>query len=379
MSLPQRKIKVCCFCESWETGGIESFLTNVLLHMDLSGLEVDIVAARLGKSVFTQPLQEVGVRFFELSGSPRMIITNAILLKRIFRNRDYHILHLNAFHGFSLGYLWMGKWMGIPRRIAHSHNTGLRKSWNISIKQMVHKVSSFFLTRYATDLWACSAAAARFLFSTGELRKRGFQLIPNGIEVERFRFQPEERERTREKLGLTGKFVVGNIGRLCYQKNQEFLLEVFAKLHDKRPDSTLLLIGEGEERPKLEKQAERLGVREAVVFGGVSDRVEELYWVMDVFAFPSRFEGLGIAAVEAQAAGLPVLCSDFVPAEVGMTDLVCFLPLQVQLWADKLLCQNSLLRKDVSGLIKSRGYDRKQVAQTIQKAYLGERVRESAG
>ena len=150
-------------------------------------------------------------------------------------------------------------------------------------------------------------------------------------------------------------------------------------MHDKRPDSTLLLIGEGEERPKLEKQAERLGVREAVVFGGVSDRVEELYWVMDVFAFPSRFEGLGIAAVEAQAAGLPVLCSDFVPAEVGMTDLVCFLPLQVQLWADKLLCQNSLLRKDVSGLIKSRGYDRKQVAQTIQKAYLGERVRESAG
>ena len=181
-------MRVCCCCESWESGGIESFLTNVLLRMDRTGLEVDIVAAELRESVFTEQLREAGVRFYELSGSLNRIARNSRLLQGIFEERKYDVFHLHAYQALSFRYLRQAKRCGIPVRIAHSHNTALRKSRGRWLKLRVHQAARFFLTGSATHLWACSKQAAEFLFSSKTLREKGYRFIPNGIEVERFRF-----------------------------------------------------------------------------------------------------------------------------------------------------------------------------------------------
>ena len=120
--------RICCFCESWESGGIESFLASVYTHADLSELEIDIVTSKLLDSVFTARLEKLGIRFYQLSGSQRRLLTNHAMFRRLLRERHYDVLHINAFQSLSLYYAKLAMQAGVPIRIAHSHNTALRKS-----------------------------------------------------------------------------------------------------------------------------------------------------------------------------------------------------------------------------------------------------------
>ena len=238
MSRPDRKIKVCCFCESWESGGIESFLNNVITHLDPQKIQVDIVASCLKQSIFTGSLQRIGVRFFELSGDQRKFVQNHCLFWNLIQKERYDVVHLNVFHGLSLYYARLAKKAGIPIRIAHSHNTALRMSLTRPVKQLIHEFAKRSYSGDVTDIWACSEAAAEFLFHKKVLMKKGFLFIPNGIETERFRFDAEARVSLRRELGLEDRFVIGNVGRLCYQKNQEFLLDIFVEV--KKKDQTAI-------------------------------------------------------------------------------------------------------------------------------------------
>lgn len=361
MSRPDRKIKVCCFCESWESGGIESFLNNVITHLDPEKFQVDIVASCLKQSIFTGSLQRIGVRFFELSGDQRKLVQNHCLFWDLIQKERYDVVHLNVFHGLSLYYARLAKKAGVPIRIVHSHNTALRMSLTRPIKQLIHEFAKRSYSEDATDLWACSEAAAEFLFHKKVLKKKGFLFIPNGIETERFRFDAEARGSLRRELGLEDRFVIGNVGRLCYQKNQEFLLDIFAELKKQEPNSKLLFVGEGELEGVLKQKARQLGVEDSVIFYGISQRIEQLFWAMDVFVFPSRFEGFGIVAVEAQAAGLPVVASEFIPGEANVSEEIFYI---VSLkdcaakWADAvLMCrENKLSREKAANSVKEKGF-----------------------
>ena len=215
-----RKSRVCCYLERWESGGIESFLYNVIMRLDMSCLEIDIVAAEIKDSVFTADLQDKGVRFVELSGDQHKLCRNHKKFREILKERRYDVVHLNAFQGLTLYYMRLAEDVGVPIRIAHSHNTDLRNSPGRAIKLSIHKWAKNKWTSAATCLWACSKQAAEFLFAEDKLKERGFTFIPNGIDTERFRFDPAVREQVRAELGVEDKFVIGNVGRLCYQKNQ---------------------------------------------------------------------------------------------------------------------------------------------------------------
>ncbi len=359
---------MCCFCESWASGGIESFLCNVLTRLDREALEVDIVAAQLEGSVFTEKLTARGVRFYELSGSMRDVLENHRRFRTLLRERRYGVLHLNAFQGLSLAYLRIAREEGVPVRIAHSHNTALRRSLTRPAKLAVHRWARDRYTRDATALWACSGDAAAFLYSARELASRGFRFIPNGIDVARFRSGPGVRRTARQELGLDEKFVIGHVGRLCFQKNQSFLLDVLAELLERRPESVLLLAGEGEDRPMLERKARELGIADSVLFYGVSEHIEQLYWSMDVFVFPSLFEGFGIAVIEARAAGLPVICSEHVPREAcaaGCTTL----PLDAGVWAENIAKGPGRSSKGAETVAEA-GFDIRTVAGMIADSYL---------
>lgn len=365
---------MCCFCEKWESGGIESFLHNVIRQRDLSRLKIDIMAAQMCESVFTADLKEKGVHFYELSGSQRKLGQNHKMFKQLLKERQYDVVHLHIFQGLSLYYAYLAKKAGVPVRIVHSHNTALRQSRTRWLKLLVHNAAKCFLAKNATDYWACSRPAAEFMFPQSVLEKKKYEFIPNGIDIERFRFDNEVRKKVRKDLGIEGKLVIGNVGRLCYQKNQEYLLEVFAKLQSQKPNSVLLLVGEGELKADLRQKAEKLCIADKVIFYGVTDKVEQLLWAMDVFVFPSRFEGLGIAVVEAQATGLSVVCSDNVPDEAVVTDLVQKIKLSnsADVWAESILnCQATMDRQAFNEQVRQSGFAVEDVAGRIEKVYLG--------
>lgn len=367
--------KVCVYCQTWESGGIESFLNNVLQHMDLSGLQIDIVADVLKKSVFTEPLRRRGVRFFELSGSPRAVIQNYRRMAKLLREQDYDVLHLNVFQALPLAFLPLAKGNGILRRIAHSHNTMLRSSRTRPLKLGVHRLAKRLFAKDATDLWACSGAAAEFMFPSALLRKNGYRFIPNGIDLHRFRFDAAEREKVRKQLHLEQSFVIGNVGRFCVQKNQGFLLDVFAQVHAQDTSARLLLVGEGETLAELKESAEQRALSGVVIFYGTTPHVERLLWAMDVFVFPSIFEGLGIAAIEAQAAGLPVICSDSVPQEALASSLARQVPLTapVELWAQSVLALEKTPRTGGEAeQVRAAGFDAAAAASQIEAFYRGD-------
>lgn len=365
-----RKRKICCFCERWAEGGIESFLYN-LLQTDLTELEVDVVAARLEKNDWSSQLEARGVRLIPLSGSLGKLTVNHRRFRRLLRQRQYDVVHLNLYQGLSLYYARIARQEGIPVRIAHSHNAALRKSSTRGLKLLLHRMGRRCFTKDATALWACSEAAADFLFH-GAGQKISF--VPNGIDTHRFEFDPAVRQALRRKLGLTHCLVLGNVGRLCTQKNQAFLLEVFAQLVQLHPESRLLLVGDGEDRAKLEHRAGELGIGSRVIFYGHSQQVEQLLWAMDVFALPSLFEGLPLAAVEAQAAGLPVLCAQGLSKEVKITEDLHFLPLEAgaKPWADRVLdlASRSTHREQAAEAVRKAGFEAQAVARQIMQVYL---------
>lgn len=365
------KRRICCFCETWESGGIESFLYNILSHMELDGLEVDLVVVQRKDSVFTDRLEALGVQFRELSGNKHAIKRNHAMFRALLRERNYDVVHLNIFQGLQLSYLRLAKEAGVPVRIAHSHNADLRKSKTRTLKLLLHNRAKERYTGDATALWACSSLAADFLFSQTERRKKGFRFIPNGIELERFRFQGDIRDQVRRELGVENTLVIGNVGRLCYQKNQSFLLDVFAEVTKKRPDSRLLLVGEGEDEAMLRERADFLGMSDRVIFYGTTKAVERLFWAMDIFAFPSLFEGLGIVAIEAQTAGLPVVASEFIPTETDVSSGFHRVSLEVMKWEETLLNEEIERNKNAVSAVASAGFDIQTVADRIQTVYLG--------
>lgn len=361
--------RVCLLCETWESGGIESFLHNVLLHMDLTGLEVDIVAARMGESVFTPALKERGVGFYQLSGKLRSL-RNGYTFAELLEENRYDVVHLNIFQGLALHYGRLAEKHGVPVRIAHCHVAGLRNSPGVALKLRLHELGKRLWGGCATTRLACSQRAAEFLFPKG----KSYEWVPNGIDVPRFRFREQGRESMRQELGLgTDTLLLGTVGRLSEEKNQIFLLDVLREVKTEAPNAVLLLVGRGKQEERLRRRAEELGVTDSVIFYGESLRIPELLWAMDVFLFPSLAEGLGIAAVEAQAAGLPVVCSERIPREALVTGRVTQLELSAgaKAWAEAIKeTKDTAERMTAVDEVSAAGYDVEAVAARLREMWM---------
>lgn len=366
------KTRVCVFCESWESGGIESFLCNVFGNMDLSGFEIDIVTAQLKDSVFSDKIRALGIDIVELSGSQRALAANYRAFGRLLKERRYDVVHLNIFHALSFVYGAIAKRCGVPKRIAHSHNTDLRRSAGRWAKIAVHKTCSRLLCGVFTELWCCSAAAAEFMFPKSAVKKHGFKFVPNGIDVYRFAFDENRRAEYRNALKVGDGVLIVSVGRFCEQKNQTFLLDVAERLSDRGVDFALLLIGSGDAEAELKEKARRIGAADRVIFYGTTTDIPGILSAADVMAFPSLFEGLGIVAVEAQAAGLPTVCSENVPKEAFVTEHISAVSLSAgaDKWADALLDSARLGRAEsAASVVESRGYDIRTVADSIAASY----------
>ena len=364
--------KICIYCEKWASGGIESFLTSVIQWIDIEYFQIDLVSCHIENSIFTEMMKQRGVKFYQLSGNRNRILANRKIFLNLMKIKRYDILYINAFHGAELYYLSLGERVGIPKRIAHAHNSMLKNSKFRELKEIVHTVGKNMYARCGTNLWACSEVAGHFMFPQSVWNK--VNTVFNGINIKRFQFTKAKRVNTRNQLGLKKEIVLGNVGRLCQQKNQIFILKVFKDFLEKYPGSKLLLVGDGEDKDRLTKQVYEFGIQQNVLFIGMTNCVEDLLCAMDIFVFPSIFEGLGIAAVEAQATGLPVICSDQVPIEAGLLQNFRRLSLEagVDQWVQAIesSCSMPIVREECAAKVKKGGYDIQDVSNFIENTFL---------
>ncbi len=361
--------KVLCFLEKWESGGIEAFLTNAFESEDFRDTSIDIVVFKKGPSVFDERIKALGIKIIELSGKNRSL-KHAEKFEKLIRKNKYDCAHFNIFHGVSLELVQIAKDNKIKTRIVHSHGTGLRKSPLKFLKMGLHHLYKLRFSRAATRRIACSHEAGEFIFG-----KKSFEIIPNGINAPKYLFSREKREEMRRELYVDDEILVGHIGRLSSEKNQEFLIKAFAEFQKKEPNSKLILIGEGK-KERYSAIADKLGVRQSLIFYGASKQIPELLAAMDMFVFPSVNEGLGIAMIEAQASGLPILCSEAIPQIAKITDIVNTMSLEEGelAWAEKMcdILKNQTdleKRAEYAEKIKNSEFNIDNTARLIREAY----------
>lgn len=359
--------KILVFGMTENSGGVEAFLMNNFRFLDRSRMQWDFLCNSHEPIAYEDEILQAGSRTFHITARSASIPKYERELHQFFREHagEYDAIWVNVSSLANIDYLIQAKRYGIPRRIIHSHNS---RNMDSALRGKVHELNRRIIHRYATDFWACSELAAHW-FYRDELMDR-VVLVRNAIDLDRLAYSPEKRQQYREQYGLEDQFVIGNVGRLHHQKNQSFALKVFAEVLKKRPASRLVLIGQGEDEQKLKEETRNLGIEEQVLFAGLSRDVPGWLSAMDLFLFPSTFEGQPIAALEAEASGIPVLASQEGSPAAGLIDNFRLLSLEQspEIWAETILSMplERVGNAEISERFRASGYEIRHEAERLQ-------------
>lgn len=352
-----------------DQGGIETQLMRVYRSIDKSKVQFDFLLHRTTKGAYDDEIRAMGGKIYYAEPFNPFHHTKYLNSMKTFfeEHPEYKIMISHS--ELALCPLKEAEKAGVPVRICYSHNA--RFSFNL--KRCFVDYETLFLKKHCTDMFAVSEKAARYTFGDNAVDSGKVRLIKNGIIVEDFIFDEYIRARTRKELGLQDKFIVGHIGRFMQQKNHMFMLEVFKELHDRRVDAHLILIGDGRLEGDIKAKAKSLGITDNITLLGRRTDVNNLVRAMDVFLFPSLWEGFPNVAIEAQAAALPVYMSENVTAEADFSQYSHRLPLEkgATYWAETIY-QDSLHpieRVDMSAEMKKQGYDVRDTAKWYERYY----------
>lgn len=356
-------VRVLHIVTNMDRGGLETMLMNYYRHVDREKIQFDFLEHRRDRAAYDDEIESLGGRIFRLPRLNPLSSDYFHALNAFFAaHPEYRIVHshLDCMSAYPL---CAAKNAKVPVRIAHAHSTSQDRNWKLVFKLISKKLISL----YTTDLFACSADAGEWMFGTKDVH-----ILPNAIDIERYAFNLLIRNQTKKALGLDDAFVIGHVGRFSAVKNHSFLTDVFVQIKRQEPNSKLLLVGAGSEMQAVQQKVKALGLGADVIFTGVRNDVADLMQAMDVFVFPSLYEGLGIVLIEAQAAGLPCVVSDTIPQEAYLTDLVTAekLSSSVEKWAEKILKKRDFPRTDRRDEIAAHGFDITTEAVKLQEFYI---------
>ena len=351
-------------------GGAETMIMNLYRHIDRSKVQFDFVENENDGAYFDAEILDLGGKVYHC---PRFTGNNFLAYKRWWK--EYFDTHhkYSAVHGHigstAAFYLKEANKHGLTT-IAHSHSAGTKNA-----KQILYDILSFPTRNIADYLFMCSeqAGISRYGEQAARDSKRAF-LLPNAIDTKAFCFSGNIRKQKRQELDIDDEtFVVGHVGRFADVKNHLFLLDVFKEISLLRPAAELLLVGDGELRSSVEKKAVDLGLQSRVIFTGDRSDVNELMMAMDVFVFPSKYEGLPVTLVEAQCSGLPCVIADTIPSDsILNNELIRVRSLHetASEWAGEVLQCRSEERTVCADIIKKAGFDIEESAKWLEEFYL---------
>ena len=361
-------IRVLQILNHMDYGGIEAVVMNYYRYIDKAKVQFDFVVCRDSVLPQKEEIRSLGGNIYllppvsHLPGYLRAV-------QKLIKSRRYEVVHchMNTLCVFPLYAAWRA---GAKVRICHNHTTAHRgEGAKTILKYLLRPMNRWF----ATDYFACGEYAGKWMYGKRALQSGRVYLMRNAIDVEKFRYNTIARISMRIKMDLADKFVVGHIGRFMYQKNHEFLIDVFYEVHRRNQDAVLLLIGEGELEGQIRRKVKRLGLEESVIFYGTSRDTSMLYQVMDVFCLPSYYEGLPVVAVEAQMNGLSVITSKNVTQEMAVLDSCRQISLKedVSVWAAEVLKANirESARQRAWKVMEKSGFSIGEEAGKLEKWY----------
>ena len=340
-------------------GGIESYLMNYYKRISVNRIHFDFVTCDK-EIAYANEIKRRGGKIFFIPGRRENLSEHMKRLRELAGN-GYDAVYFNVLSASEFFSVIAVKGIRGVEIIVHSHNN--------YVKAMVrHLVLRQFLNMVTDQRLACSEEAARFMFGR---YWRDAIIIRNAIEVSRYLYNPVIRGKIRDENNIGNSFLVGHVGRLCYQKNTLFLLDIFDEVHRQYPDSKLVIIGEGEDHQKIQERIIELSLQEYVIMTGAIANVNEWMQAMDVFLLPSRFEGLPVVAIEAQAAGLPCICSDKFSKASAITKNVEFLSLELskEEWANCILNHKNDSRENTYQELTESGYNIENEVETFYDVF----------
>lgn len=363
------KIRILHFVSSLsKSSGVMSVVMNYYRHINRNKIQFDFLYFKELENTYKREIEDLGGNVFLIS-KPSLSRKFKKELDVILSNQEnrYTALHI---HEVYLTFLLapVAKKFGISNIITHSHTTMYSDKRISSVR---NRILCSRLKKHANCYFACSKAAGDFLYGKKSVINGKVTVINNAIICEKFSYSESTRNKIRKILKLEDSFVIGHVGRFNEAKNHIFLIKVFSEITQKKKNAKLILIGEGPIENRIKKLVGELGLENRVLFLGTRADVNELMQAMDVFLFPSLFEGFGIALIEAQVAGLPCFASKTIPAEVKVTKLVKYLDINAssKLWSDSVV--NVLInnRGNMLENVRNAGFDIKSEAPKLERIY----------
>ena len=270
------------------TDGVESVVMNYYRNIDKSKVQFHFICDEDSTDIPYEEIEKLGGKVIIVPPYQKLFKYQKELYK-IFKENGYKIVHshINALSVFPLR---IAKKVGVPIRIAHSHSTSNKKEWK---KNIVKNILRPFSKVYANHFFACTKHAGEWLFGKKIIERKELNVINNAIDLKKFEFNEKTREDLRKEFGIKeDTIVIGHIGRFMKQKNHDFLIDVFNELIKKNENSILMLIGQGPLLNDMKQKVRDLKIEDKVKFIGQVTDVEKYYNIMDIFLFPSIYEGL---------------------------------------------------------------------------------------
>lgn len=357
------RIRILYVLSSIDGGGVGKILLTYLSRLDKERFECDIACLDnpVHKMLYYDDFKSVVNNIYFLNNSYLKRLQQFI---RIISKRKYHILHVHLEEASAV-YLLIGMLLGVRIRIAHSHLTTVPKTFGGRMKKFLRPL----LFAVTTQKYACGKMAFAHLWG----KSKDKHIMTNAINVEKFLYNKDDENRVRKEFLIPEKnFIIGTVGRLSYQKNPSFIIEILLELKRTEPNFSFLWVGDGEQSVSLRERCKCEGLDLNVIFTGNRKDIPQLFNAMKVFILPSLYEGLPIVGVEAQASNLFCLFSDTITREIGLTKHIDFLPIKSPaVWAGKIkeIVQRGYDREAESGIIKSK-YNINEAVKILETEYL---------
>lgn len=355
--------RLLCIVGSMNAGGAETFLMKIYRQLDKSQYQMDFAVAVKEKGYYDDEIRSLGGKIFHITPKSEGAYKNFESIKKIVKKNQYRFVLRTSQHSLSALELLAAKLGGATVRVFRSSNSN---TTNGSKTQMIlHKVCMFMPKVFANVRIAPSSEAAEFMFGKKSIIKRKAKILQNGIDLNYFKYDVVGRKTIRNEFHIENQFVVGHIGRFNQQKNHQFLLDVFKEIKSQRSDAILLLVGKGELEEEIKQKIVKLQIEDSVIFTGVRSDIPQILSAMDVFVFPSLYEGMPNTIIEAQATGLPCVISNTITEEADITGLVEYFPLDQspREWSKVAIAVSENPRMDMHEQIKAKGYDIESVVR----------------
>ncbi len=367
------KIKVLHIGMSSNLGGIETYLINMYRNIDKNKFELSYLVFKDENICFYDELYNDEVKFFTVEHRRKNYLKFIKQTKEVLKNNkfDYIHFHLMEFSCFEI--ILLAKKYSNSNIILHSHIANDNKR---SLKtNILNKIGEILVSKKDNYIKAaCSKDAGEFMFKN--FKNKEFYVLNNAIDLKNFAYNEEIRERVRIKFGLENKLVIGHVGRFVKQKNHIRLIDIFYDIYKQNKNAVLVLVGTGALLDLIKQKVNELEIESAVIFLGMRDDINEIYQAMDIFLFPSLFEGLGFVLVEAQTAGLPCFITDTLPDEVKVLDTTIPMSLDENnsFWSRKILAYleqiNNKKRNKKSHEMYDSKFNIEKEIKIIEKFYI---------